>query len=769
MSSIPLRSGVLVAILYCSAEPVDLVAQRPRQPPPPPTTAPDADLLASLRAPIHDEPGPDGRNETWTAGRDWKASLHDGLCFHARPATPEQPSAPWRWRTVSVRAGGEDLALHEPRRRIANDFRCEFDLGPVIEAYDVRSNGLEQSFVLARPIAGDLVLTGAVETGLAGAPTAAKHGELLFTDGRGASVLRYGAAFAIDRDGRRLPIGTGYHDGRITLHVPGAWLADASWPVVIDPLLSSAVVHGSSGGDCSRIVVERDDRNTSGNVGFAIERAFASGDTDLWFVLANDDLLGASTVFSRVGAGTSSSADLCFVAGANRWVLSWDSFDYSDLRERSVYLLHPGGSTTASNTVYWAPRNGSRRQRTVRLGGSRWSAAPGTEALLVWESEPVATSGNTAATQLWAAVLDCATNIAGAPFHLAGNTASFPGDSEGPSVSKDRGIGSWVVAWQHLTGFPSRWNVAAQRIASSGQIASGAFHTDRAGGSEHLIGPVVDGRHGEYLIAFQTVPIGGDLPVGAAGQTVRTQRFRWQDGAGFPTPLGPSMRVIGPANYRAFTADAVAHDTVTGSHWALTTSQDFLGTPIAMLTVLGHDAAPRENALVLSNQQSRASGVTFDDDRQQFVTVCGELQSGVSRAKAQRFQYPGRAAPATFGIGCSTAGISATGTFLAGDARQTIRLAAAPSGVFALLALSAGPANMPLDGHGLPGCTLLVDPTSSAWLGAEGFVTSGIGAAELALALPSRLVDADLHCQWMHLTAAGDRFVATRGLRAQIR
>jgi len=69
----------------------------------------------------------------------------------------------------------------------------------------------------------------------------------------------------------------------------------------------------------------------------------------------------------------------------------------------------------------------------------------------------------------------------------------------------------------------------------------------------------------------------------------------------------------------------------------------------------------------------------------------------------------------------------------------------------------------------MPGCSLLVDPAAGPWLAVESFVTSALGSAELPLALPSSLIDADLHCQWLHLTAGGNGFVATRGLRAQIR
>jgi hypothetical protein len=109
--------------------------------------------------------------------------------------------------------------------------------GPVVETYDLRHDGFEQSFVFAtRPAgSGDLVVRLGVSGDVQAAAAAAAQQSLEFRKDD-VPVIRYGEAYAFDRGGERIPVLTAY-DGRGTLEliVPGAFVDRARLPLVIDP------------------------------------------------------------------------------------------------------------------------------------------------------------------------------------------------------------------------------------------------------------------------------------------------------------------------------------------------------------------------------------------------------------------------------------------------------------------------------------------------------------------------------------------------------
>jgi hypothetical protein len=720
-------------------------------------------LSAGLRAPIHGEAGPDG-DGLWTAGFDWKASFHGGLAFYPLPARNDAPLRAWRWRTLAVTAGGKNLPLDPASPRVVGQFRCEYDLGDVVEAYDVRAEGLEQTFVLERPVAGDVIITGAIDSDLLAKATQG-HGPVDFKAGDG-TAMRYGAAFAVDAGGRRLPLATSAQGGRIQLHVPGEWLRHAEWPVVVDPLLGSVTLDGSATDTLTRIDIDRDDRNQTANVGVAWERQFG-GDTDLWMVLASDSLLSAQVVFSRVSTQPSSKPQLAYLADPNTWVLAWDGFDYQFMHEGSFYYLHTGGQMPSNGLVRRLPENANRRVRNLVVGGARDNQTNALEALLVWESDPASTVGEGPNTQIHAARLNVVSDTLSATVHLAGGTSSFPGDCGFPSVSKDRGQGSWMVAWQHLTGFqPMRWDVVAQRVAANGTPTLSYFSTDRIGLPYHQLAPVVDGRNGRYLIAFVESPDGSTMPTGPFGHVLRTQRFDWAEASPVAIPHGPSQAQPG-GNYPGVRVDSVAFDVSHGYFWAVGHQRIYFTTPTSSWSVFGDDAGLRDTFTLGS--PGHAAAAVWDRDAQRFVIAYGLEQNGYSWAMGQHFVFPARVAPASYGTSCSPAIQSAYGSLLVGDPDQFLRLTGVPAQALAFVALSLAPANVSLAAMGFPNCNLLVDNQSPAWLGAVSMLASAGGVAELNLPLPSTLPGLDVRVQWFHTDAAMQTFLSTNGLRVVFR
>ena len=73
----------------------------------------------------------------------------------------------------------------------------------------------------------------------------------MFTDQSSQPLVEYGSALAFDAAGRRTAVATSFDGTSIRLHVPGAWLGDAVYPVTVDPLTSRTMLGGSIRGGCA--------------------------------------------------------------------------------------------------------------------------------------------------------------------------------------------------------------------------------------------------------------------------------------------------------------------------------------------------------------------------------------------------------------------------------------------------------------------------------------------------------------------------------------
>jgi hypothetical protein len=262
-----------------------------------------------LLVPIHTQPDdPDaGPYGWWAAGPDYKASFHDGYAFYPLlgPAYPH--NLPLRWRTESVTVAGEALfpqgvaPVHHH-----TGMRYEYRFPGVVEAYDVLLTGVEQTFRIAeRPAQqGDLVIRGRITTELVAARRLEdEHGRIVFRDAAGKDVVSYGGAFAIDATGRRTPVTTTFDGTTVSLKVSGTWLADAAYPVTVDPLTANVVISnwgGTTFGLASYPAIGRDDESVTSNIMTFYARQFSASDFDGYARLTNNDFSNTTLVYTDV-------------------------------------------------------------------------------------------------------------------------------------------------------------------------------------------------------------------------------------------------------------------------------------------------------------------------------------------------------------------------------------------------------------------------------------------------------------------------------------
>ncbi|MBI3594648.1 MAG: hypothetical protein HY200_06775, partial [Nitrospirae bacterium] len=128
----------------------------------------------------------------------------------------------------------------------------------VKENYESRSDGLEQSWIFEKPFAvqnsEDLVISQKVTTKLI--PRYGREGEIDFYDHQGNYITTYGKGTLKDADGVSIEISPAIKEGadkgffEIELKMPADWLANAAFPVTLDPLIGNKLrVDTLTGGD----------------------------------------------------------------------------------------------------------------------------------------------------------------------------------------------------------------------------------------------------------------------------------------------------------------------------------------------------------------------------------------------------------------------------------------------------------------------------------------------------------------------------------------
>jgi hypothetical protein len=215
----------------------------------------------------------------WALGSNYKASFAtDGWTFIAQPAADAPAASPLQFQLVQVTANGEPLALsHATPRRLGN--RVALDRGSVVEAIDLSLQHVEQTFTFATlPNRGELVVAIDIATDM----VAEQHGDGLRFQNPWNDVT-YSGAVAIDADGDRIAAATEIVDGQIRIRVPQSFVAAASLPLVIDPVIASTVVQtGSIDVGNADIVYAPDAASGAGEWHVTYNQFFANGDWDCY-------------------------------------------------------------------------------------------------------------------------------------------------------------------------------------------------------------------------------------------------------------------------------------------------------------------------------------------------------------------------------------------------------------------------------------------------------------------------------------------------------
>ncbi len=130
---------------------------------------------------------------------------------------------------------------------VRTDGQILYDHGPWSEIYVLREDALQQCFVIKSAIEGPACIRIPIRSGLTPRADAGGAGVEL-VDAKGTPRLVYKDAYAMDRAGHIAAISMSVEDSAICLHLSPEYLASATFPVLIDPVVGAPGFLSSSGG-----------------------------------------------------------------------------------------------------------------------------------------------------------------------------------------------------------------------------------------------------------------------------------------------------------------------------------------------------------------------------------------------------------------------------------------------------------------------------------------------------------------------------------------
>ncbi|MBI5850934.1 MAG: hypothetical protein HZB39_07885 [Planctomycetes bacterium] len=747
--------------------------------------ASDAALARALAArprviPVHAANSDSGvEYGLWAAGESYKVAFSGDMTFVPYLGAAYPQNLPWSFRTESVRVGSRELLVmgREPSQA-REATRVEYRHGPITEAYDVLSEGLEQTFVLpvAPGVPGDLVVTGRVTTLLRCAKRGDAHAALEFSDKAGARILSYGAATVVDAAGRRSPITTGWdgaHELRLT--VPGDWLAAATYPVTIDPLLGTISVSSPSA-RCFSADVARDDAHDQFVWAFVLEASAA--DRDVIAYTIPSDFTTTRLVFDDLNTWDSPQVQVAVAGSPSTHLIAFNRVinDVSGVR----FHRRIGASTAYSTQVTIQNAPSGAHDWRVDVGGQRPYPAPGNDDtfLLVWQRDYAGlTFANTNTSSIWGRTIGT-NGSASVEFVLAiGITVSR--DFELPSVNQEArwvpGGTEWLVAYQRFNNnfSPAVWTVEGRLVDDATNVAANTWSATRNGSASHRVAPQVAGSIGRYLVAFNDIAYSfAPVKTGiTSGTSLKTERVDWSS-SGAPTNHDETTLFGAYAEPRMLLG-GIAYDYVSRSHWCVVSasSRNLGGAGRSIVNRVGFNGATTETATLESpaaSQQCEVGACCFDDDLLEFACTWSINTSMAGRVGLRRLYYQAPGALRHFGNSCTSASIGWSGAQQIGGAFDACTLRSAPANTLAILVLGYAAQNPPLDLTfiGMPSCWLNVPSAGAGNLGTIGTSSDSGGGAGVTLPLPENLSPFELSLQWIVATPGANALglVTTQGL-----
>ncbi|MBL8738476.1 MAG: hypothetical protein JNL12_18745 [Planctomycetes bacterium] len=430
---------------------------------------------------------------------------------------------------VEAQVGGQVLARGGAVAPQVEGSLVSYAHGAVVETYEVRHDGVKQSFVLAeRPAAaGDLVVRGRIGTALP--LVVASDEEVRFALPCGAGVS-FGAVLGVDRDGRTMRGSMRCFGDQLELSLPAAFVQSASYPLVLDPLVGTAFAVGDDPlyADVEPAVAY-DESNARYLVVWAVSVPATSSSPAHrqirgQFVAVGGGVQGQQLLLT-VNAADNARPALANVNATNRFLVAWKGTDPVSSSGGVIVRSVSASNAAMSNFVVASASSLLvSHDETVAVGGDlRTGLAAGQRALLAYRSVSSFTTTSNTIQVRRVLVPSTGDPVVEAPVSVASTTSLLDDVAVSPHCGT---AGRWlvVVGQSVVTGSPTMTRLFAQVVDDSG-VLCGTPETVVNTGSGDVRSPSVATRDGsEFVVAWEdaaasTVKLRRGVVGGACGST----------------------------------------------------------------------------------------------------------------------------------------------------------------------------------------------------------------------------------------------------------
>ncbi len=415
---------------------------------------------------------------------------------------------------------GQNVLYNESQRAMKSEGnRVNYSNNYFSEEYQALSGGLEQFFIFKRPLPtpGDLVITLEVDTKLQGQRLSNRQGIAFYPPQgkRGQSdpgLLIYSGALVRDNDGREMYAKMGFKNSKIRLTVPEAWLAEAEYPLVIDPLIGDPnfIINPQGGASAADMAYNSSDNkyflvwqetglgsesevyarhiaadgsldesqislsSMGGNQSQPVV-AYNSTNNDylvVWYDHSNHQIhgrrfdntgtsIGNDFALSAISSSGQYQPALVYNPSSNSYLLAYSSYNISSGLDEVVYVqtLNSDGSLNGAALAV-GPSGSEQSQPAVAHSNDS------NEYLITWQDNR---NGN---YDIYAQVLDSSGQLSGAEISISTNSAA----QDIPQVAyiSNGGSGQYLVIWrQHVSD--GTYKPYAQRLNSDGSLLGSSF------------------------------------------------------------------------------------------------------------------------------------------------------------------------------------------------------------------------------------------------------------------------------------------------------
>jgi hypothetical protein len=402
-----------------------------------------------------------GDGSLWARGQSYKASFDSsGATYYPAFGKRQPHNVPHALSPDAVTVGGTSLCFERGATAVQTGDRVDIDRGSFTEAYELAPQSVEQMFVFrSLPQSGELVVHIPIASELASTETSEGlefRGEL----GR----VTYGRATAIDASGRRIVADTHLENGSIAIRVDAGFIAGATFPLVIDPLVGTSVLVDGTVLDTFAPDVAWEPTQQQWIVVY--EETFAGNtDTDVYAVTFTNTGTPIGTVYVDLTTTAWSNPRVANLAAAQQFLV------VSEITSTTPHTImgltiQPMGSYYLLSLQFVIASSATNAMVHPDVGGDPFPQQP-SYYCVVYE-EDAGGNNDRIAVRL---VTSFATLVGTGPMYMAHQPLS---PDYTPSISKSDDSSEWLVAWVRWSSI-SHGDIWAAHVRYDGSLMDGPF------------------------------------------------------------------------------------------------------------------------------------------------------------------------------------------------------------------------------------------------------------------------------------------------------